>query len=284
MKEPEILKVIASKLKELPESQRLLGEYILSNYKEVANLSALDLGAKVGVSDATVVRFAKSLGYSGYPEIKTELFKYLTREDDPSQKMIKALGRMKKVNMAVTEVFENDIKNIQETFKSFSLENMESAVSAINKAQKIYILGLNSCEALAGFLNFHLSRLCLNVKLITSSGLVMFEQLAFITEADLLIVISYPRYSRDSLDSIKLAKSVGAKVISITDKTFSPIAEASDIALIAHSSSPGFYNSYAAATTICNVLVLSMAMLDEKRSLKALKTIEDFKKDHDLYI
>ncbi len=278
-----ILKIIAEKLKDLPDSQRALGEYILANHRDAANLSALDLGAKVGVSDATVVRFAKSLGFTGYMEIKREFFKCLTTVDNPSEKMIKSLSRVKKVDSAVAEVFQNDIKNIQETLKSFSKERLDAAVKALSGAKRIYILGLNSCEPLAGFLNFHLRRLSLDVQLITSAGLVMFEQLAFINKGDVLVTISYPRYSEDSLSAIELGKERGATVISITDKSYSPIAEASNIALVAHSSNPGFYNSYAAATTICNVLVLSVALLDEERSLKALKSLEEIKKDN-IYI
>ncbi len=279
MKEAGILRLISSKLKDLPNSQRVLGEYIMTNYKDAASLSALDLGKKVGVSDATVIRFAKSLGYTGYPEIKRELFTCLTRQENPSEKMVKAISRVKKLDSALTEVFQHDIDNIQETLKSFSKEQVDAAVQFIYTARRTYILGLNSCESLAHFLNFHLRRLHLDVHLVTSAGQVMYEQMSPINHQDVLVVISYPRYSWDSLNAIELAKERKSKVVSITDKAYCAIAEASDIPLVAHSTSPGFYNSYAAATTICNVLILSIAMLDEEKSLKALKSIEEIKKD-----
>ncbi len=281
--ETDILKSITKNLNVLPDSQKALGEYILVNYKEAASLSALELGAKVGVSDATVVRFAKSLGYSGYVEIKKELFKCLTKEDIPSEKMLKSLEKIREVDSAVADVFQNDINNIQKTLKSFCKEKLDDAVRTLHQASIIYILGFNSCGPLAGFLNFHLQRLSLKVQLITSAGLVMYEQLAFISKEDALVVISYPRYSVDSLNAANYAKSRGAKVVSITDKSYSPIAEASNIPLIAHSTSPGFYNSYAAATTICNVLVLSVALLNKERYLKALKTMDEIQNDG-LYI
>jgi len=279
MPDNNILKLISDKIEDLPASQKLLGEYLLANYRDAANLSALDLGQRVGVSDATVIRFSKAIGFNGYPEIKRELFKCLTREESPSEKIIKSLNQVKKVSSGVAEVFQNDIKNIQETFKSFSMDELNAAVSAINQARRVYILGLNSCESLANFLNFHLRRLHLDVHLITSGGLVLLEQLIPITERDILIVISFPRYSLDTLSGVELADSKGSQIISITDKAHSPVAKASDIALIAHSTSPGFYNSFAAATTVCNVLVLSFALLDEERSINALKKLEEVKKD-----
>lgn len=279
MKKNDILHVITDKMVDLPDSQKVLGEYILNNHRKVANLSALDLGNKVGVSDATVIRFAKSLGLLGYAELKKELFECLTQEDNPFMKMIKSLSRVKQVDSAVTEVFQNDIRNIQETFKSLSEETLKHAVNAIFSARRIYVIGLNSCGSLASFLNFHLRRLHLDMHLILSAGFVMFEQLAPINSKDVLVIFSYPRYSRDSLHAVEMAKGKGATTISITDKLYSPIAQASDIALIAHSTSPGFYNSYAAATTICNVLVLSLAFLNEEKSLQALKAVEEINKD-----
>jgi DNA-binding MurR/RpiR family transcriptional regulator len=271
IKNDNVLKLIADKISYLPASQKRLGEYLLAHYREAANLSALDLGEKAGVSDATVVRFSKAIGLTGYSEIKRELFKCLASEESPSEKIIKSLSQVNKVTSGVAEVFQNDINNIQETFKSFSMETLTSAVNAINEARRVYILGLNSCESLAKFLNFHLRRLHLDVHLITSGGLVLLEQLIPIASEDILIVISFPRYSLDTLSGVELAVTKGSQIICITDKAHSPIAKASNFALIAHSTSPGFYNSYAAATTICNALVLSFALLDEKRSINALK-------------
>ena len=278
--------IITQKLKDLPESQRVLGEFILKNYKYVANLSAIELGSRAGVSDATVVRFAKSIGYSGYPEIKNELFEYLIHEELPSNKMIKSLNRIKKVDSGIMEVFQNDINNIEETFRSFRKKDLDMAVEAINSARRVYVIGLNSCESLASFLNFHLRRLDIDVHLITSAGLVMFEQLSSIKKGDALVVISYPRYSKDALSAVELAKSRNAKTISISDQEYSPIAQAADISLIAHSTNLGFYNSYAAATTMCNVLVLSIALVNEEKSLQALKAIDEIKDEirKDIYI
>jgi len=279
LEEENVLKIIAGRLNSLPESQRKLGEYILDHYRETANLSALDLGNRAGVSDATVVRFAKSLGFSGYLEIKRQLILYLAREDSPSERMFTSLKQVEQVGSAIAEVFQNDMKNIEDTLQSFSPEALEQSVAGLCQARRIYILGLNSCESLARFLNFHLHRLNMDVHLVTSGGLVMFERLAPITAQDVLVVFSYPRYSRDTLNAIDLARSRGAMVISITDKAYSPIAEAADILLLARSSSPGFYNSYAAATTICNVLVFSVALVDREKALDALKSVEEIKKD-----
>lgn len=286
MQNGNIMDIITQKLKDLPESQRVLGEFILKNYKYVANLSAIELGNRAGVSDATVVRFAKSIGYSGYPEIKNELFEYLIHEELPSNKMIKSLNRIKKVDSGIMEVFQNDINNIEETFRSFRKKDLDMAVEAINSARRVYVIGLNSCESLASFLNFHLRRLDIDVHLITSAGLVMFEQLSSIKKGDALVVISYPRYSKDALSAVELAKSRNAKTISISDQEYSPIAQAADISLIAHSTNLGFYNSYAAATTMCNVLVLSIALVNEEKSLQALKSIDEIKDEirKDIYI
>ncbi|MFY9189323.1 MAG: MurR/RpiR family transcriptional regulator [bacterium] len=272
-----ILQVISNKIPGLAESQQTLGAYILEHYREVANLSALDLGKKAGVSDATVVRFAKAIGFSGYAELKKELYNCVAATETPSEKMIKSVGRKEKIDSALTQIFQTDIHNIQRTFADFSKDSMNRAIEALSNARKLYILGLNSCESLAVFLHFHLRRLHLDVELITSGGLVLFEQLAYIDSNDGLVVISYPRYSKDSLRAISLAKDRKACVISITDKPYSPIAKGADISLIAHSSSPGFYNSYAAATTICNALVFSIAMQNESKSLEALRMVEKVK-------
>ena len=209
--------------KKLSKGHRKLAQYISTNYDKAAFMTASKLGENVGVSESTVVRFATEMGFKGYPELQKELQQMIKSKLTAVQRM-EVSSNLIGEDDAIKKVLNGDIDLIRHTLESISEIEFKKAVATINKARKIYILGVRSSAALASFLYFYLNPVFENVVLVdTSSGSEMFEQMIRIDEKDAVIGISFPRYSMRTLKAMEFATDRNAKVISITDNVHSPM-------------------------------------------------------------
>ncbi|KKM10774.1 hypothetical protein SY88_11860 [Clostridiales bacterium PH28_bin88] len=280
-----VFQIIEQKIPGLSTGHQAIAEYILRNYKDIPSLSAQEVAERVGVSDASVIRFCQSVGFSGYSQLKDEIYEIVKQEEPPSIKMQKTLMNVKEKNEAVAMVFKDVLSNIEKTFSAFDHRSFAAAVGRLSTAHRILLLGVGSCASLAEFLGFHLKRLGLPVEKITSGGFWMFETLGTLQPGDVLVVISYPRYSRDTLRGMVFAKKKGASVIAITDNMHSPIGQGADLVLAAKSTNPtGFANSYAATMVILDALVLNIALDNKEKAARALAGLDEANKEFDFYL
>lgn len=251
----------------LSKGQKLIAQYLISNYDKVAFMTASKLGEEVGVSESTVVRFANALGFSGYPKLQ-----------DALQELIKnKLTTVQRVEMnqeysddckILNKVLKSDIDNIRHTLDDLDEETFQQASDKLLKARKIYILGMRSSFSIAQYLGFYLDIILDNVHIIRMDMGDAFEQVVRVTEEDVVVAISFPRYSTKSYQVVDYAKGKGAHVISITDSLFAPIATISDTTLLVKSNMASFVDSLVPALSICNALVVSIGM-KEKEDIKS---------------
>ena len=262
----------------LSKGHKKIADFIKSNYEKASFMTAASLGKAVGVSESTVVRFASNIGFDGYPELQKYLQEAVKSHLTSVQRMDVAASRYGGDDF-VDRAFMTDIEMIKQTRDSISREAFSKSAEAINKAKKIYILGVRSSAALASFTAFYLRFLYENVVLIdTSASSELFEQMFRISEDDVCIAISFPRYSNQTVKALSFAKSRGATIISITDGEMSPIAPYATHLLVAKSSMVSFVDSLVAPLSVINALIAASAR--EKRDdvyndFKALEEIWD---------
>lgn len=262
----------------LSKGHKKIADFIKSNYEKASFMTAASLGKAVGVSESTVVRFASNIGFDGYPELQKYLQEAVKSHLTSVQRMDVAASRYGGDDF-VDRAFMTDIEMIKQTRDSISREAFSKSAEAINKAKKIYILGVRSSAALASFAAFYLRFLYENVVLIdTSASSELFEQMFRISEDDVCIAISFPRYSSQTVKALSFAKSRGATIISITDGEMSPIAPYATHLLVAKSSMVSFVDSLVAPLSVINALIAASAR--EKRDdvyndFKALEEIWD---------
>ena len=248
------------------KGQKLIAQYILSNYDKVAFMTACKLGDTVGVSESTVVRFANALGYSGYPKLQAAL-----------QELIKnKLTTVQRVEMAkeysddytiLNKVLKSDMDNIRTTLDEIDKKAFEESATKLLKARKIYILGMRSSFTIAQYLGFYLDIILDNVHIIRMDMGDAFEQIVRINEEDVIIAISFPRYSKKSYQIVSYAKEKGAHIISLTDSLFAPVASLADNTLLVKSNMASFVDSLVPALSIANALVIAVGM-KEKEDIK----------------
>ncbi len=259
----------------LSKGHKLLAAYITDNYDRAAFLTASKLGEAVGVSESTVVRFATHLGYKGYPEFQNALQDQVRGKLDSMQRMEVTYGRIGQSKILET-VLKGDEEKIHSTLEKLDQNAFELAVDTILQAKNIYIIGLRSCAPLASFLAFYLTMMFENVHLLqTSSASEIFEQMLRIGKEDVMIGISFPRYSMRTLKAIEFANNRSAKVITLTDSVHSPMNLYSSCNLIAESDMSSVVDSLVAPLSVINALIVALCMKKQREVAGTLELLED---------
>ncbi|HEY8361393.1 MAG TPA: MurR/RpiR family transcriptional regulator [Tissierellaceae bacterium] len=258
----DLIKRIQREYNKLTKGQKLIAEFIINEYDKAAFMTALTLGETVGVSESTVVRFAHYLGYEGYKDLQKQLQEIVKNKLTTVQRLYMVNDYSNKESI-LKKVMEKDMENIHRTINETDQEAFEKAVNLILNAKSIYILGLRSSSFLAGYLGFYLNFLFESVKVISSGVNDIFEQLFRAGSEDVIIGISYPRYSKRTLEALDFCKEKGCKVISITDSLISPAAKYSDITLVATNEMLSFVDSLVAPLSLINALIIALGI--EKR-------------------
>lgn len=265
------------------KGQKKLAAYIKENYDKAAFLTAAKLGETVGVSESTVVRFATHLGYKGYPEFQRELEELVRNKLNSIQRMEVTYGKVPQSEILDT-VLHSDIDKIKMTLEAVDHEAFNLAVETILEAKNIYVVGIRSCAPLAEFLAFYLNLIFDGVRLLnTNSASELFEQMIRIGEKDVIIGISFPRYSMRTLKALEFANNRNAKVITLTDSIHSPMNLYSSCNLIARSDMASIVDSLVAPLSVINALVVALSMRKQKTVVATLEALEKIWDEYRVY-
>ena len=238
-----ILSDIEARMPEFSKSQRYLADFIINHYEKAAFMTAAKLGAAVSISESTVVRFAIEMGYEGYPEMQKALQNFSKNRLTTLQRLDIASDRLAGDNL-IKNVLTQDMDRIRTTLENISVESFNRTVDKIMKAEKIYIFGAMSSDILS------------YVSPINSSGIL--KSILRIGENDVMISLSFPRYSKNTITATAYAKKRGAEVIAITDSQTSPLAEYADELLLAKSDMVSFADSLVAPLSLINALLVAV--------------------------
>ena len=274
---------INARYSSMSKGQKLLANYITDNYDKAVFLTAAKLGDIVGVSESTVVRFAMCLGYKGYPDFQTALEEMVRNKLNTVQRMEVTYGRLSQTNV-VQAVLTSDAEKIKETIENLDQAAFQSAVDTILAARKIYVVGIRSCAPLASFLAFYLNLMFEDVILLqTNSSSELFEQMVHIDQRDVIIGISFPRYSMRTLKAMEFANNRSAKVITLTDSVHSPMNLYSSCNLIARSDMASIVDSLVAPLSVINALIVSLCMRKQDEVASTLEMLEHIWDEYQVY-
>ncbi len=272
---------IKQRYHELSASQKNLAEFILENNDKAAFLTASRLGALVHVSESTVIRFAITLGYNGYPELQEDL-------QDNLRSKLNMVSRFKDTDAvpdvdSSAHILRHDIANLTKTLNELNTGAFTSAVDEIFKARRIYVVGQRSAHCLAVFLAFYLEMLGKDTRVVPLGISSIFEQFMDIKEGDLVIGISFPRYTRKTLEGLEFAKKQGASTLAITDSVVSPLAQLADITLFVESDMGSFIESLTAPLSVINALVTAVGRKQKEKTLDILEHLEEVWEEYDIF-
>lgn len=276
----DLLSVIDEKMPSFSKGQKRIAQYILMHYDKAAFMTASRLGATVGVSESTVVRFASEVGYEGYPQLQRSLQEMIRNKLTAVQRMEVTNDQLGNTDI-LTKVLSQDIEKIRKTLEETSKEDFGKAVETLLQARNIYIIGVRSSAALASFIGFYFNLIFDNVRFIcTTSVSEMFESMLRISQGDVLLGISFPRYSKRTVRALEYARDNGAKVLAITDSMDSPLAQCADCTLVARSDMASFVDSLVAPLSLINALIVAIGL---KRSGQISETFAKLERIWDEY-
>lgn len=279
----DFLHVINEKMQEFSKGQKRIGSFILAHYDKAAFMTAAKLGESVGVSESTVVRFATELGYSGYPELQHGLQEMIRNRLTTVQRIEMANDRIQSEDV-LTKVLNMDIDKIRRTLEDTDKDNFNRVADTICAAKNIYILGVRSSASLASFMSFYFFKIFKYVRNIaTSSASEVFEQMINIGPEDVLIVITFPRYSKRTINAAKFAHESGATVIAITDSHSAPVIRYCDEVLFARSDMASFADSLVAPLSLIDALIVAIGIRKKEEVSNTFTQLEKIWDQYEVY-
>ena len=280
----DLLGELKQRYNQFSKSQRRIADYILEHYSKAAYLTAAQLGQQAQVSESTVVRFAFELGFDGYPALQAALQETVRSKLTSLQRMEVAGDRQEEGEPVLDQVLNKDVEQIYRTLEQTDRAAFAGAVESIHQAKTVYLLASGSAAFLAGFLNFYFRLVLPNVRLIQSaSASELFEQILRVGKGDIVIGISFPRYSKKTVNALRYARKNGAQVVAITDSEFSPLAAQADYLLLARSDMVSFADSLVAPLSLINALIAAVGQRRQEETRRVFDRLEEIWAEYDVY-
>ena len=281
-KSQELIQRLNQSGKRLSKSHRRIAECIVAHYDKAAFMTASRLGEYVGVSESTVVRFASALGYEGYPQLQKALQELVRHRLTASQRF--EMSSEIDQGQVLHRVLKADIQNIRATIDEMDPDVFDRAVEEILSAKTVYVLGQRASAPLAQFLDHYLRYVLTDVVLVSPGISDVFEQISRIGSGDLLIGISFPRYSTRTVDAMRFSKDRGAKLVALTDGPLSPLHAMADLCLMAKSDMASFADSLTAPMSLINALIVALGRRRKDQVSEHFDQLEAIWSEYNVYL
>jgi DNA-binding MurR/RpiR family transcriptional regulator len=269
--------LIQARYPSLPGNQRKIADYLIHHLQEAPFFSVVDLERRTGTSRATVVRFARSLGFAGFSELRSRLVGSLQTQLTPEAAFPVPAGRGN--GDTLTLVAQQDVRNINLTIGQLERGSFVEIAGMILKAGRVHTAGLGISSLMAQILAYSLNQVAVRAVPFVHDYETFMEQLAFVTGHDLLIVFSFPPYSRETLDLARAAEARKIPVIALTDRVTSPVSFHATRTLAIRSQNMLFTNSFSAISVVINALVTEVALRNRVKALRLQRQVERLLKD-----
>jgi DNA-binding MurR/RpiR family transcriptional regulator len=275
--------LLKNRVRDLTPSERKLLNYVLSNDEEAVFLTVNDLSQRVNVSLATVVRLSKALGFKGFPEFQRELRLLFRDKLTTISRLQKTMRHSATEEGILARVMQQDSENIRITLEQLPRKDFKRSIQLLNSAKRTVIVGLRSAHSLAVFLGVALEFLQRDVWMIQPGIGNMWDQLFRLKQGDVLVGISFPRYTRETVQALAFARKRGIKTLAITDSPISPLAQHADCVLTARCRMDSFIESFVAPLSLINAVVTALGVYRKESTMKTLSELEDFWRGRRVY-
>lgn len=279
----DLISIIKSNFHTFSKGQKRIAQFIVEHYDKAAFMTAAKIAERVDVSESTVVRFASSLGYSGFPEMQKALQVLIKNKLTAVQR----IGLDDDVNDKFKlhkKILKNEMNNMRYLYEHYDMEALDKATELILKAERVFVLGLRTSSTLSNLLGFYLDVILDNVKVLNNSGVnSLYEEIIRIKENDLLIIISYPRYSKTTIDAARFVKEHNVKIVAITDTEESPAYDLADASLLAKSNIVSFVDSLVVPMAMINNLIINISLREKEEIVEYYNILEKLWDNNSIY-
>jgi DNA-binding MurR/RpiR family transcriptional regulator len=252
-----VLQQIATRIPAMPAAMVRMGQAVLAHPFRAATLNIDEFAGEVSVSIATANRFARAMGFAGYPQFRAELARGFEAILAPVESLRSNLQHTASTQQAMTASLQETLANLERTMQALQRQPCDQAVRLIARADQVLTLGWGSSAYLAGLLQHELEPYCPRISSLAQAGGPSHaaRQLVKRGPRDLVIALAFPRYVEDTIVLTRLARERGVKVLALTDEPTSPLVPLADVTLYAS------VNRQIASTSNATVLALLEALV-----------------------
>jgi DNA-binding MurR/RpiR family transcriptional regulator len=253
-------------------NQRALARHVLKNYESVAFATVSQLAQDSGVSEATIVRFAQALDFSGYPEFQKEVRRLLRADLRGVERFKLGAQPGPERQTPLDAIAAKERENISALYDAFDARRFAGAVRMLRRASQVMVVGTRSTASLAHHLWFALDKIAIDATRVSAITSETYDRLSRMDAKGCIVLIGFPRYLREHVKLLEYAKARRLATLTITDSTFSPLQ--GDVTLHAPAESASFVAFYSAPLILINALVHELSVVDSNRTLEALRQFE----------
>lgn len=270
--ELEIKSKILKKYQELPRKQKKVADYIIQNHRTIFALSGAELSKNTGVSEATIVRFAQHLGFTGFHHLKSQMIIKAKEEITPEDRF-KLMTHGKDQISTVYRVAKQDVENINQTIRQIDHQQFVKFINLIRRSHHIYTIGIGISSLMARIAAYLFNQAGIIANFCGKDEHSFIERLVFLDKRDLVFALSFPPYSKETIDAMKFCYQRNIRCLAITDKLTAPITRWCHSYLIVKSHNLLFTNSISAISMILNALATELAFLNKNKAANSSKFV-----------
>ena len=251
----------------------VLANFFLEEYQRAAFMTAAKVGEHLALSPSTVVRFAASMGYEGYPALRRHLHQ-MVQADLRGTELFARHVKRREPNL-LHSIIQRETQNLSRLLKDHPMEELDRLAGAIVRAGRVFVVGFRASSSLARYFGYHLEKIHPLVFTLTEEGSRAFDFLSAAGPSDVMIAIGFPRYPREELELIDFARGEGVVVGAVTDSVLSPLAKRANIVLPVRAEVVSFVDSFCAPQVVLTSLLVRASMKNQLRTRSRLKRFEE---------
>lgn len=264
----------------MTKTDREIADYVAEHLDTIGLLTSTDLAQNIGVSDTSVIRFIRKLGFSGYAEFRNEMMTRMAEQYDQKQRGLspgeKYSSTREKLNRdsLIGDVSSYTLDNLQKSLSRLSAHQVKEIVDLLFESNRKYIAGFRGTACCVQFMASKLALLLPHVVKITNADATAIESIIDITGGDCLILYSFSRYTEICRTLVEIAKEKHAKIILITDRQTCPLASFADVVVVVDIGGLGFTNSYIAPISVSEVILLAVSLRNNEGCAARIREID----------
>ena len=265
-----------------------IAEYILAHLSTIGFQTSTSLAEEIGVSDTSVIRFIRKLGFKGYADFRAEMnaraAKQINQAQDlsPGEKYVRSRAQLKQDRL-IRDVGGYTLENLQKSYAQLDQGTVAQVADILMSSDRKYIAGFRGTACCAQYMASKLLFLTPHVVLVTHADATAVENVLDITSKDCLFLYSFPRYSELCRVLMDIARENGAKIVLMTDRRTCPLANKADVVVVAQVEGLGFTNSYVAPLSLSEVFLLAISGRKDVTSSERFGRIDGVMEKEKLY-
>ena len=272
--ESDFTQIVSGQYKSLTKSEKRIANFIRKNQDECSFLSAAEIADRLDLSEATIVRFARTLDYPSYPALRTHLQEHFRKRITHSSRLRTRLDDMRESSDIFERLTVTEIDYLSQALESIDRSALKKAVQLIKTHERIFVFGLGPSISLVDLIEIRLRRFGKNIIPLKSSGREVLEPLLMMGSKDLILVICFFDLNPTLKLVLDYAQKIGSTVIILTDTLESIIGDQADVVLAARRGPVGEFHSLVVPMTIINSLLLSYANEEQEKILPILDKLD----------